>query len=356
MIRRITALACLLILQFAAAQIEHTVEAGDTLYDIARAYDTTVAEIQTRNALDGSVIRPGQVLVIPVESEPPGYRLHPAAPGDTLATLSGAFGLPEATLVSANPELAGHSDLAGQLVVIPPEAGITLWIEAGQTLIDVAARYGVGPARLAAVNGIDPGTALEIGQPLLVPHEGDPAPAGAAPTRPAAATATAPLAVGGSDGREVHRSLQRSLLGRAWEYAEFIDRPSEAFLYPLQGRLSSYFGWRNISVGGNRFHGGIDLAAPTGTPITASRDGVVNRQGWIGAYGYAVYLDHGDGSQTRYAHLSRIDVQTGQTVRQGDRIGLVGSSGASTGPHLHFEVRFAGRAVDPLLYLEQSLP
>ncbi|MEM6428492.1 MAG: M23 family metallopeptidase, partial [Deinococcota bacterium] len=69
------------------------------------------------------------------------------------------------------------------------------------------------------------------------------------------------------------------------------------------------------------------------------------------SYGYAVYLDHADGTQTRYAHMSRILVAAGTRVRQGDRIGLVGSTGLSTGPHLHFELRFAGRAVNPALYL-----
>jgi murein DD-endopeptidase MepM/ murein hydrolase activator NlpD len=142
------------------------------------------------------------------------------------------------------------------------------------------------------------------------------------------------------------------MLGQAWQYAAAIERPSEAFVFPLDGSLSSGFGWRNISVAGNRFHGGIDLAAPSGTPIAAARDGVVSKAGWVGAYGYVVYLDHGDGSQTRYAHMMRIDVEAGADVRQGDRLGLVGSTGASTGPHLHFELRFAGRAVDPLLYLE----
>lgn len=95
----------------------------------------------------------------------------------------------------------------------------------------------------------------------------------------------------------------------------------------------------------------MDIAVATGTPILATKDGVVSRAGWIGSYGYAVYLEHPDGSQTRYAHMSRVLVRRGQRVRQGERIGLVGSTGLSTGPHLHFEIRYAGRAVNPALYL-----
>jgi murein DD-endopeptidase MepM/ murein hydrolase activator NlpD len=123
------------------------------------------------------------------------------------------------------------------------------------------------------------------------------------------------------------------------------------FRAPVQGRVSSRFGWRALSVNGNHFHAGVDLAVPLGTPVHAARDGVVVKAGWGGTYGNVVYLDHGDGTQTRYAHLSRIDVQVGERLRQGDVLGLAGSTGASTGPHVHFELRFDGRAVDPLEYL-----
>jgi murein DD-endopeptidase MepM/ murein hydrolase activator NlpD len=87
--------------------------------------------------------------------------------------------------------------------------------------------------------------------------------------------------------------------------------------------------------------------------VAAARGGVVTRAGWVGAYGYLVVLDHGGGWETRYAHLSRIDVHLGERLPQGATVGLVGSTGASTGPHLHFEVRREGQALDPLAYLER---
>jgi murein DD-endopeptidase MepM/ murein hydrolase activator NlpD len=154
----------------------------------------------------------------------------------------------------------------------------------------------------------------------------------------------------GSPGRTADQQVAQ--LARAAELLRAFERVPEHFIWPVQGRLSSAFGWRNVSVGGNRQHGGIDLAAPTGTLVHAAKGGTVTLSGWVGAYGYAVYLDHGDGSETRYAHLSTLNVQEGQRVRQGDLLGEVGSSGASTGPHLHFEIRFAGVAVDPLPLLE----
>lgn len=148
--------------------------------------------------------------------------------------------------------------------------------------------------------------------------------------------------------REFHAAAQLELLERAPDLLARFVPVEEGFLLPVAGRLTSGYGWRNISVGGNLFHGGIDLAAPVGTPVRAARSGVVTLAGWSGSYGYAVYLDHGDGTETRYAHLSAVLVEVGAVLRQGDTLGLVGSTGASTGPHLHFELRRAGRAVDPL--------
>ncbi|MDF1524562.1 MAG: M23 family metallopeptidase, partial [Trueperaceae bacterium] len=141
---------------------------------------------------------------------------------------------------------------------------------------------------------------------------------------------------------------QDEVLGRAADLARRVEPAGEGFVRPIEGPISSPFGWRDLSVAGNRFHGGIDLAAATGTPVRAARGGVVAFAGWAGAYGYVVYVDHESGWQTRYGHLSRIDVRAGDRLRQGAVLGAVGSTGASTGPHLHFEVRFEGRALDPL--------
>jgi murein DD-endopeptidase MepM/ murein hydrolase activator NlpD len=151
--------------------------------------------------------------------------------------------------------------------------------------------------------------------------------------------------------RAAHASEQLAVLRRAAELSVGIDRIGQDYLWPLEGRISSPFGWRTISVAGNRFHGGIDIAAPTGTPVRATRGGVVTRAGWVGAYGFLVVVDHGAGWETRYAHLSRIDVVVGQRLAQAAVVGLVGSTGASTGPHLHFEVRREGQALDPLAFL-----
>jgi|ThiBiot_300_plan_2_1041538.scaffolds.fasta_scaffold00771_17 murein DD-endopeptidase MepM/ murein hydrolase activator NlpD len=155
-----------------------------------------------------------------------------------------------------------------------------------------------------------------------------------------------------ADVRDGLRREQLALMPRAVEALAFLDWGASGFAAPVVGRVSSGFGWRNVSVNGNRYHGGLDLAAPMGTQVKAARSGVVTLAGWWGTYGNVVVLDHGDGSETRYAHLSVVAVRVGQALRQGDVLGQVGSTGASTGPHLHFEVRFDGRAVDPLPYLQ----
>jgi murein DD-endopeptidase MepM/ murein hydrolase activator NlpD len=123
--------------------------------------------------------------------------------------------------------------------------------------------------------------------------------------------------------------------------------PSAAgFIWPVNGTVVSGYGMR-----WGRLHEGIDIAAPTGTPIWAAAAGTVIHAGWLGGYGNLVVVDHGNGLATAYAHASAILVGVGQSVSQGETISLVGSTGNSSGPHLHFEVRVNGVAVDPLLYL-----
>ena len=121
---------------------------------------------------------------------------------------------------------------------------------------------------------------------------------------------------------------------------------SSGFIWPVNGVLTSPFGWR-----WGRMHEGIDIAAPGGTPIAAAASGVVIYAGWLGGYGNLVVIDHGGGIATAYGHQSSIAVGNGQQVSQGQTIGYVGSTGHSTGNHLHFEVRVQGRPVDPLGYL-----
>jgi murein DD-endopeptidase MepM/ murein hydrolase activator NlpD len=124
---------------------------------------------------------------------------------------------------------------------------------------------------------------------------------------------------------------------------------------PVQtANFTSGYGTRSDPFRGSRaMHGGIDLAGPIGTPIYATADGIVGRSEYNnGGYGNLVEINHGEGIQTRYGHLSRLIAQPGQRVRRGDLIGLMGSTGRSTGSHLHYEVRIDGRAVNPIPFIQ----
>lgn len=120
------------------------------------------------------------------------------------------------------------------------------------------------------------------------------------------------------------------------------------FSWPVTGTITSPFGWRSNPFGGApEFHQGLDIAAPTGTTVTAAAGGTVIMAQWYGGYGNYILIDHGGGYSTGYGHLSAIYVTNGQSVARGQAIGAVGSTGQSTGPHLHFEIRIAGKPVDP---------
>jgi murein DD-endopeptidase MepM/ murein hydrolase activator NlpD len=124
-------------------------------------------------------------------------------------------------------------------------------------------------------------------------------------------------------------------------------------IWPVVGKLESGFGGRRNPFGGSsyEFHSGQDIDAQPGDPVVAGARGQVNFVGWQNGYGQLIVIDHGGGLTTRYGHLSHIDVDQGQTVERGQFIGRVGSTGRSTGPHLHYEIRINDQPVNPLSYL-----
>lgn len=127
---------------------------------------------------------------------------------------------------------------------------------------------------------------------------------------------------------------------------------SGVFVWPTSGPITSPFGYRIHPIFGTQiYHSGIDIGVDTGTPIVAADSGVVIEADWLGGYGYAVVIDHGNGLSTLYGHNSELAVSPGQSVQQGQVIAYAGSTGYSTGPHCHFEVRVNGSPVDPMGYL-----
>jgi murein DD-endopeptidase MepM/ murein hydrolase activator NlpD len=133
----------------------------------------------------------------------------------------------------------------------------------------------------------------------------------------------------------------------------FLAVKAQPSLWPVDGRLMSGFAQRTDPFSGEgAFHTGVDISAPTGTPVRSTADGIViQAEPVTGGYGRLVRIDHGGDVQTYYAHLSRIVVRVGQEVRRGDIVGMVGSTGRVTAPHLHYEVRLGGGPVNPYRYL-----
>lgn len=142
------------------------------------------------------------------------------------------------------------------------------------------------------------------------------------------------------------RKLEEELAKSRWR----AGRPGVGeLLWPTNGRAGSGYGWRVHPIyGTRRMHTGVDIAGPYGQPIIAAAEGLVIHAGWRGGYGLAVVIDHGGGLATLYAHQSSINVAEGQVVTAGQKVGSIGSTGQSTGPHLHFEVRVNGVPKDPM--------
>lgn len=140
-------------------------------------------------------------------------------------------------------------------------------------------------------------------------------------------------------------------------YAYQWQSHSQPSLWPVNGLLRSSFGGRSDPFSGEgAFHTGIDLVAPTGTPVHVTGDGVVTSAGWAGAYGKLVIVSHGNGLDTYYAHLSQFLIVPGQEVRRGEVIALSGGTGRATGPHMHYEVRLHGTPLNPYKFLAKSAP
>jgi murein DD-endopeptidase MepM/ murein hydrolase activator NlpD len=133
----------------------------------------------------------------------------------------------------------------------------------------------------------------------------------------------------------------------------FRDNEHTPSIYPLVGKINDEFGARQNPFGGSasEFHPGLDISGEKGDTVIAPADGVVLKSGWSNGYGNMIEIDHNNGLTTRYGHLSQIETTVGEEIKRGQEIGKVGSTGRSTGPHLHYEVRVEGEAVNPHSYL-----
>jgi murein DD-endopeptidase MepM/ murein hydrolase activator NlpD len=215
----------------------------------------------------------------------------------------------------------------------------------GQKLLNIATAFGAGVVLLVAVPAAansSASTAVDVLKPIEDTEKDE-------------------LAKGDPAFRELFASWTSLDTASSDPFAKVVTPEVEDIVSvpsrnPLNaGFMSSGYGMRVHPVLGRRKrHKGIDLAAPTGTPVFATADGSIARADRSRSYGLVIYIDHGADLETRYAHLSKLLVADGQRVKKGDLIGYVGSTGRSTGPHLHYEVRVAGVAVNPIPYMKDE--
>ncbi len=282
------------------------------------------------------------------------YCVYTIQPGDTLSGIAAKFGVKpssasdltssEMLALSNKPDIISEDDVLqpGQKLRVPRGNAIVHEVTLDSTLSDIAGLYGVSVDSIIAANGVSDPDLLSIGSELLIP-----APMTYAP--PAEAVATpAPTADDSSSSSADSSSSDSSSSSSSTAPAASSPKSSAGFIWPVTGPITSYFGPSHPL--------GIDIGlgpSGVGIPIKAVMAGTVTFAGGNAccSYGYYVVVDHGGGFQTLYAHLSQINVSVGETVSQGEVVGLSGTTGYSTGPHLHFEVHLNGKVVNPLSYL-----
>jgi murein DD-endopeptidase MepM/ murein hydrolase activator NlpD len=211
-------------------------------------------------------------------------------------------------------------------------------IRIGETLSDIAHIYGVSNDALRRANHLPPTAHPLVGETLRIP----------------ASTGSQDLAESSAALTSSQAALLLALQRHSGSSLEPSAAPRHGFIWPVTGQLTSPFGERGLPMGGGgpQFHAGIDVSVPTGTPVVAAQRGTVAFAGYNGAYGKVVKLEHAHGMSTLYAHNSRLLVYVGQSIEAGQVISLSGSTGRTTGPHLHFEIHKDGWPVDPLPILE----
>ncbi len=245
--------------------------------------------------------------------------------GETLASIADKFGVSQDTIKWANPGLVPKSIKAGQKLIIPPVTGVEHIVQSGDTIYSIAKKYNADAQSIVdfPFNTFtnDETFALAVGQHIVVPD-------GVMPVENVAGAPSYPAPAGNVLMRETPNAGAIAATGK--------------WIWPTQGRITQPF---------RPWHKGIDIANHDGGAILAADSGIVVLAGWDNSgYGNRVVINHGNGYLTLYGHMvtGSIAVQVGQSVRQGQKIGQMGSTGRSTGTHLHFEIRTSHGNIDPL--------
>lgn len=239
-----------------------------------------------------------QAVKVPAEK----IKTHVVENGDNLTMIAAQYNLDVDTLMGSNENLSEVIQPGDRLTILPKK-GVLYTVTGGDTLWRIAKLFGVEVKHILEENNKQ-GIVLQVGEKLFIP--------------------------GG-------KPLQATMVSLP------VSRAGEArFIKPANGEVTSPFGRR-----WGRVHAGVDIANDEGTPIKAALNGKVTYSGWMSGYGNTVIIEHRQSYSTLYGHMKRIHINNGAYVNRGDIIGEMGNTGNSTGPHVHFEIRYNGEVIDP---------
>ncbi|MDR1177834.1 MAG: M23 family metallopeptidase [Spirochaetaceae bacterium] len=275
--------------------------------------------VQDRPVPAGNRTETGSVSVLPEQSEEIPLDLtetfawseYLVKRGDSVSAIAARHALSMDAIIASNNISNARQLREGQVLRLPNMDGIPYTVKSGDTLGKIARNQGIPMEAILDANDLE-SELISAGTMLFLPG-----------------------------ARMPSEDLKLAL--------------GELFIYPIRGRLTSPYGWRQDPISNvRRFHSALDLAASIGTPVKAAMDGRIESVGFNATYGKYIIMAHGNNYQTMYAHLSLISVEQGASVHQGSKIGEVGNTGYSTGPHLHFAIYKNGRALNPLDFLNST--
>lgn len=330
---------------------EVVLEKDDTIETIAREYGIAASDIRIANELKaGDNLKYAEVLYIPdgkayithtlayvrklkkaeedfkKQGKPVDVSTHVVQNGDSLWSIATKYNLELDTIIGSNKLNNVNVLKLGMELRIPNQDGIFVKVARRDSVAKLAEKYGSYKEAIYVANMLPENSSLVVGKEIFLPG--------------------AKLIVAAAE-----RSAQGNNTVRNTTTV-ITSVPGAKLRWPLVGQISSNYGWRRSPFGRRRvFHSGLDIRAPRGREIVAAAGGTVVHSGWMGGYGYTIVIAHSNGLTTLYGHCSSLVATKGQTVRSGELIARVGSTGRSTGNHLHFEVRIKGTTYNPLSYL-----
>lgn len=268
--------------------------------------------------LNGSLVRPNIVSTKITKQDRTKTIIYTVLPGDTISVIAEKFGISVSTILWEN-DLSSYSIIRpNDTLSILPKTGISHKVARNETVSSIAKKYNIKEADLLDANKIAKGDSLKIGQVLFVP--------------------------GGK--KTIYKAPAPKKYTGFTAIKNIVSPPvaGNKMAWPTVGhRITQYYSWR---------HNGLDIADKVGTPLFAADSGTVEYAKWSTGYGYNILINHGGGKETRYAHMSKFYVKRGDKVSKGMTIGEMGSTGWSTGPHVHFEVLINGKRYNPLNYIK----